>query len=357
MSTERRGIKRHANEAGRDIPGLSTSLIWPRTQIDPKVLKASLDRPPDESEVGVHESRGVFWISRGGAQLEPHLRLNAEGGSYDVHETYEEAGRRRNARLSPHTALRTAYGDRGILEFLAQFGPLLKSEPHVILENPSPEKAVDWHGSTLRISSAPSQFFINLYDFRRRQKCYSMALRLYDALHDEDRLRREWRDAAVGMQEIVRGGFPPILRNEHVKRWLVEPVNEAFDVSIWELEREFEPSQPTLTDWVAKAPVEELRTLARDAIVRAVDGNTGERVRWDVRTGEGGRPILRPVVETPSLWAAIWNFFAMDTDNGKLWRLCPHCNKIFSPPRKDRYYCTARLQQLSSKRKWARQHR
>jgi hypothetical protein len=323
------------------------------------LLKVKWFESPTEAEAKALEPLGLIWKPDESGESTPHIRFEADPdrGHYDIGAKHEEAGRRDNPRVSPHTALRAIHSSRDVLRFLADFGPLLNYPPHVIPADPGTKGELQWGGSTLAIPFGSSGWLISLRDFERRQKCYSMALRLYDALHDEDRLRREWRDAALGMQEIVRGGFPPILRNEHVKRWLVEPVNEAFDVSIWELEREFEPSQPTLTDWVAKAPVEELRTLAHDSIVRAVDGNTGERVRWDVRTSEDGRPILRPVVETSSLWAAIWNFFAMDTDNGKLWRLCPHCNKIFSPPRKDRYYCTARLQQLYSKRKWARQHR
>jgi hypothetical protein len=39
-----------------------------------------------------------------------------------------------------------------------------------------------------------------------------------------------------------------------------------------------------------------------------------------------------------SLLAAIWNQFASDT-SGVPWRLCPHHQRFFYPPRKDRFFC------------------
>jgi integrase len=39
-----------------------------------------------------------------------------------------------------------------------------------------------------------------------------------------------------------------------------------------------------------------------------------------------------------TLWHCLWFMFALDVQ-GIGWRRCPHCNKLFKPPRKDRIYC------------------
>jgi hypothetical protein len=54
-----------------------------------------------------------------------------------------------------------------------------------------------------------------------------------------------------------------------------------------------------------------------------------------------------------SLWQFIWTLFAQETCATRPWRICPHCNRAFHPPRQDRFFCTPRLQQLYSKRQWA----
>jgi len=61
-------------------------------------------------------------------------------------------------------------------------------------------------------------------------------------------------------------------------------------------------------------------------------------------------------LSSTSLWTVIWQLFARDT-LGVSWRICPHCNRLFYPTRKDRFFCTSRLQVLHSKREWARTHR
>ena len=54
-----------------------------------------------------------------------------------------------------------------------------------------------------------------------------------------------------------------------------------------------------------------------------------------------------------SLWQLIWTWFAQETCAPHPWRICPHCNRAFYPSRRDRFFCTPRLQQLYSKRRWA----
>lgn len=79
----------------------------------------------------------------------------------------------------------------------------------------------------------------------------------------------------------------------------------------------------------------------------------GDRqARW-VAEGEALRLRIPPPT---SLWEMIWQLFAADTTSVS-WRICPHCQELFYPPRTDRYYCTSRQQILASKREWARHRR
>jgi hypothetical protein len=66
---------------------------------------------------------------------------------------------------------------------------------------------------------------------------------------------------------------------------------------------------------------------------------------------------FRVVLSATPMWALIWQLFAQETCSQRSWRICPHCNRAFYPPRKDRYFCTPRLQQLYSKRRWANENR
>jgi hypothetical protein len=68
-------------------------------------------------------------------------------------------------------------------------------------------------------------------------------------------------------------------------------------------------------------------------------------------------PSFRLTVNAPSLWGLIWQRFAQETCSERPWRICPHCNRAFYPPRNDRFFCNARLSSLYSKRKWARKNR
>jgi len=57
------------------------------------------------------------------------------------------------------------------------------------------------------------------------------------------------------------------------------------------------------------------------------------------------------------LWAFLWHLLALDIRGGVGWRACPHCGRIFYPPRSDRFYCTAEQQRLASKREWWHRNR
>jgi hypothetical protein len=336
-----------------DFPELSTDgLSWPRVRISEELGAAISKNWPVGESAGALEKAGYLRRPDRLGEFHGFLRFES-GGSYDPSAAYDLATEKRNSKLSPHTALRSVWRARDVLDFLAYFGPLLNGFPHVVYESE------DRRGRSL----------IDLGDFERRQKCYAAVVRLYDALHDRDRLVQEWRGVAVGARDLVRGGFP-IIRwvkrapsglkpNGELDRppgfFSVNTPDETFELA--NIESPIEPGQPAFSKWVDKAPAEQLRAMAERVILLAVQKHAGTQVVWSVRHDQSGLPTFRPTVRSQTLWSEIWSFFAADTNSGALWRLCPHCKKIFWPPRLDRYFCTPRLQQLHSKREWARKHR
>jgi hypothetical protein len=342
--------------APHNLRELSTpAFTWPRVAVSKRLHAVRWGEPPKGREKAALAKQGLVWADYGSTGLRPYIRFNHRLlDRYEVRAAYDQAEKKRNPQLSPHTALRRAWNKREVLNFLSEFGPLLQDPPHTVPANLIDEK---WDRADVAIPR-----MIDLRDFERRQSCYSVVLRLYDALHDSERLKREWRDAVGKIAELESGGFPPIRcyisydTDEEEPIWSVasrspgNPSDSSFP-AVGRLEFEGFP------DWIEKAAFDDLRWLAHQVIVRAVEEHASNRVGWLVGGDEVGRPKFRPTATPPSLWAAIWSFFAADTERSVLWRLCPHCAKLFIPPRRDRYYCTSRLQQLYSKRKWARENR
>lgn len=123
-------------------------------------------------------------------------------------------------------------------------------------------------------------------------------------------------------------GFPGIEEREKFKAWLKHPGY---------MERWRDKAIATIQEEINAHAIPDLRP-------------------WWHRVENNRMPAFALALRTLSLWSAIWQFFARDT-LGVGWRVCPHCNKVFYPPRRDRFFCTTELQQLHSKRQWAKKDR
>jgi hypothetical protein len=321
---------------------------WPRVRVQKSLVRKDWRQPPaTASEATELEKAGLLWLDDESGQRCPYLVFSHSiGDNYDVEAAYEGALTRHNPRDSPHTLLRTVQRPIDVLNFLEKFGPLLDAKPHVAVEGGR---------------KSPAAMLIDLQDFERRRKCYQAVLRLYDALEKPKMpaLRREWRDVAAQLHDLVRGGLPIIDAvldyDDNFVGFIVKLSDETYDPACVE-EVEIGPGKRGFSKWLEEAQEPELRDLAEATVRLSVEGHAGGLV-WSTERDGSGRMRFRQIVELGSLWAAVWNFFALDTQEQSLWRLCPHCGKLFWPPRRDRYYCTARQQQLHSKREWARQHR
>ena len=242
---------------------------------------------------------------------------------YDLRAKYEEGRENDDPLLSPHGFFRSLkFGNRKhALEFTSTFGPLTWQPREVT------------RGADLFTR-------ISLTDFwaKHRRYCrvaalienYSRAAEPRDALstlHKEIVLLDAADSFPVGLPRAFRG------------------------VSRWQLGLD----QPQFAKWIGSASDDGLRGLAENVIQRELVGQLHKRSPWWIRKGPQLRFEL--TLLTGTLWHVMWEMLAWDTSGGIFWRICPHCGKIFYPPRCDRFYCTTKQQVLASKRQYAAEKR
>jgi hypothetical protein len=321
---------------------LSRGLLWPRVAIGedqlrwwrrhPEIPPAPINANLDGSVIShADPESGLVWL-RTTVGLLPCIRW-ARGELYDPREAYIRAVQKRDPYASPHATFRGIRNPYQAIQFLRDFGPLTKDTDSVILVD-EPEA-----GEGDRLG-----WFVNLERFFRCQREFRAIVEFWDALPDDERLQSIW----LSFSDHSDSPFH-LEWNWDLKYWAVVE-GLSFYSEPWRKPGELSPAE-----WLKKAScVPELRDLTYALIVRTVERYAAGKVQWQIRPDESGRPTFTPGVEIESLWSAMWEFFALDTVGGITWRICPHCGKVFSPPRKDRLFCTARLQQLHSKREWWR---
>jgi len=108
----------------------------------------------------------------------------------------------------------------------------------------------------------------------------------------------------------------------------------------------------SLVDRAMQLPAEQFHEVTVKFVSFQLDLHGTGKFLWRLNLDASGTASFRPDVRTDSLWAAVWEFFALDTGAGRIWRVCPHCRKLFHPTRRDRLFCTPRQQQLYSKRRY-----
>jgi hypothetical protein len=266
-----------------------------------------------------------------------------ERNPYDVEEKYHRAISKKAPYISPHGTFFAIEGYYQAIKFLRDFGPLEHHAPCVI-------KA--WGLDLGAPRDSGRRCWVNLEEFWRRQRRYKTAVNLYQAFDDLERLKAAWseiywNEIHVDLDDLDRIQ-PPLLK------WEKDHILVAGDLI---LRGQDIPVRPELfEEWLEKASVEDLKLLALEVITRELKTFAGNQTVWR-HCIRDGHPVFTLVTRQTSLWSAMWQFFARDSDGGVKWRICPHCQKLFVPPRKDRMCCTARIQELYSKRIWWAQNR
>ncbi len=256
--------------------------------------------------------------------------------SYDIRTAYDRAVKKGDPYLSPHGLFRRLQpGDNfHAVEFLEKFGPLthpwslgeiplnkgrdpFKNERHFIA------KHVPRHVPTTRpritFNEVIDTVRVDLKEFWAMHAKFRLIAQLYESRDDKKGLIQAWRE----------------FYDNRPRDWVVLGPGHFGD-----LERSgfrYQRSE-------ALALVElELNHQMADC-----------SVRWEPT--DRSRESWRLSIRMHSLWSVIWELFASDAARVP-WRLCPHCQRVFYPPRRDRFYCTTRQQTLASKRKYSRRYR
>ncbi len=280
------------------------------------------------SVVSGPEGSGLVWVRSDLGKYVPNIRLTRDEPPdvYDVRKAYDRAWVKKNPSISPHGAfLGLNSGDNfQLVQFLKTFGPL---------EWQGPETA-----QKVRAAGAAG-VLLDIADFWRRQNKFRAVVALWDAFPDVERIAAALR---VGFGYFARESYETLLMLEDARRTRAagRPGHS----------RDADP--PLIDQWLAQATDWDIRHLAVDVIKGELENVARGQARWLVKTRENDKPAFSLALNALSLWGAIWELFACDTYNGIIWRICPHCQKVFWPPRKDRFFCKPELQQRYSKRRW-----
>jgi ribosomal protein S27AE len=261
-----------------------------------------------------------------------------EGEFYDVTYEYAMSLVEKAPHRSPHLAFYAIRpGDlAGALEFLSRFGALER------LDDLDRDDFDDDAPANL-----PAEFrgyaLVDLDAFWKRRWTFWAARSLWASSDNAYQLRRAWLEFLGNAGEEA---------NSARNYW-----NDRFE--LFAATPEFIP----LDSWVRSDSIatraRRLREFTNAWINDMLNKETaGIRAFWVRRIEEeNGLPAFDLKLERISLWAEMWELFATETRSGILTRACPHCGTLFTPPRKDRYYCSSYIQKLASKNRWRREQR
>jgi hypothetical protein len=251
------------------------------------------------------------------------------------------------------------------IEFLEMFGPLsLRQSPAGYIQHRVPVR-------------------ITLDEFWQRQAHFRQLAQLYESRNDPAQLANAFRrviehrpehDIFRHMREhLLRGFNAALAAAEHLQEAYTFPdstkLRDVIRLVMIEEEEgrttgqassvprqtrmELSDELPCHLGHILDASFEEQRSEAIALLGIEIDRHIANRkVQW-LQEEDFWR---LQVSSATSLWDMIWDLFASDS-SGTVWRVCPHCQRIFYPARADRFYCTTRQQVLASKRAYAQRVR
>jgi hypothetical protein len=272
-------------------------------------------------------------------KIAPMVRVTL-GEEYDLRSCRDLARRRRRPMLAPHGLFRVLVhgNDYQAVEFLSKFGPL----------------ELDSFDPNLGSES----FWLNLEEFWARHARFVAAVGLWEARDHSQWLRDAWRRVHRLVPEIEGGASLPFasMSVDWDRVGLRTRTEQAIHEE-QEVELPWQRSRPAFEEWLDSSTDQKLRNWAIAVVSHELGVNAAARTPTWRYERSAGHDQFTLTLTSGTLWNTIWEFFAEDTSDRGGWRVCPHCGKVFYPPRKDRMYCTTRLQQLASKREYARRSR
>jgi hypothetical protein len=286
-------------------------------------------------------SPGDFaWVMTETDEWAPCVAIESDSTEdfYDIDAAYEEARISLDPSLSPHGAFRALeHGNHAAaVEFTNRFGLLSLPVPGPSLHG----------GACAPFFRVRDRRWMNLDHFWSRHARYVAISALWEPYSGSGpgTLPQAWAQLIARLDEINKLG-PSLL----------DPTDDV-RVLTWK-DFPIYADKNALREWLRHPGRQGLmRSMILGTVEREINLHASDCQPWWHRIEKSGKIGFALALSTMSLWAAIWQLFARDT-LGVGWRVCPHCNKIFYPPRKDRFYCTPEIQQHQSKRAWDKRKR
>lgn len=222
-------------------------------------------------------------------------------------------------------------------KFLKLFGPLY---PVMLRLNGTPDYAGDDYA------------WLDLGDFWNKHLRFKAVTKLWICLEDIDALQKSWEELHSCLKQIDDADDFPL---GSIPRPYASG-NVGLDLPILCDLRNQAASGQSVKNWLEKQGAATLRQESLALVTSELHAHLWQLSHWRECAGTV-RPSFELTLIPDNLWSALWYLFALDTQLGVGWRICPNHQKLFYPPRKDRFYCTPEEQQTQSKLAWWETHK
>jgi hypothetical protein len=251
------------------------------------------------------------------------------GQNYDLLDLYRRSKKLTSALATPHGWFWRLPDENLELaaKFLQRFGPF---EP-----------------LTFRLNGGDEYTSLDLGDFWNKQRRFHAVTTLWINLENIAALRESWLELHARLEEIdiadefPLGSIPKRVESGHIE----------LDLTLFQELRSLPPHADHVRSWLQVQDPSALIHEAIELVTSELHGHLRHLAHWRP-SADATRPRFELTLIPDNLWSALWYLFALDTQAGVGWRICPTHQRLFYPPRKDRFYCTSKEQCRHSSQKW-----
>jgi hypothetical protein len=205
---------------------------------------------------------------------------------------------------------------------------------------------------TLQLNGGDEYAWLDLGDFWNKQLRFHAVTKLWINLENIPALRESWAELQARLSQIddadqfPLGSIPRSEGNGNVE----------LELEMFQPLRSLASDGDNIRSWLEKQDPAAMNQEAIELVTGELHGHLRHLAHWRPSAGNV-RPGFELTLVPDSLWSALWYLFALDTQLGVGWRICPNHQKLFYPSRKDRFYCTPKEQQQRSKLEWWERHK
>lgn len=325
---------------------------WCTALIDPQRLRAAqLEKPSDFQKVvkarkgdlrALHDchkelkSRGYISLKHEDGTRTVWLFYRV-GEDYNLSEEHVKTLQRKRVDITPHGRF-WSLPDRNVFsaaKFLQHFGPLDRPMGFEVWTADEPRDKYAWQ---------------DLGDFWNKMRRFKAVTTTWITLEDVAALKKSWLELQSQLTQINQASDFPFGSSP------LPGQKGAISIESELLARMEDCDQHSFQTWLEALDFRSLQKETVSLIECELQAQLQLLSTWQATPGNS-RPGFRLTLTPLNLWTALWYFFAQDTTAGVGWRICPHCQKLFYPPRRDRFYCKSELQVQYSRLRWWNEHR